>query len=143
MTSLRVLPGRLTDAQLQAYETEGYLVVPHLLSDDDLAPCREAMSQKVSMIADELLREGLISDKLENRPFESRLGELFDGLTDKDFLKFGRSWRDRLPGYLRLMSNPKILDAIESLIGPEIFSNPVYNVRPDRKSTRLNSSHGY
>lgn len=28
------------------------------------------------------------------------------------------------------MSNPKILDAVESLIGPEIFSNPVYNVRP-------------
>ena len=29
-----------------------------------------------------------------------------------------------------LMSNPKILDAVESLIGGEIFANPVYNVRP-------------
>src|SRR4028119_1450194 len=28
------------------------------------------------------------------------------------------------------MSNPKILDAVESLIGGEIFSNPVYNTRP-------------
>ena len=28
------------------------------------------------------------------------------------------------------MCNPKILDAVESLIGPEIFANPVYNVRP-------------
>ena len=28
------------------------------------------------------------------------------------------------------MSNQKILDAVESLIGPEIFSNPVYNTRP-------------
>ena len=38
--------------------------------------------------------------------------------------------RDRFDGYFTLMSNPKILDAVESLIGPEIFSNPVYNVRP-------------
>jgi ectoine hydroxylase-related dioxygenase (phytanoyl-CoA dioxygenase family) len=28
------------------------------------------------------------------------------------------------------MSNPKILDAVESLIGSEIFANPVYNTRP-------------
>ncbi len=28
------------------------------------------------------------------------------------------------------MSNRKILDAVESLIGGEIFSNPVYNTRP-------------
>ena len=45
-------------------------------------------------------------------------------------MRFGRSWRDRIPGYHTLMSNPKILDVVESLIGPEIFSNPVYNVRP-------------
>jgi ectoine hydroxylase-related dioxygenase (phytanoyl-CoA dioxygenase family) len=28
------------------------------------------------------------------------------------------------------MAHPKILDVVESLIGPEIFANPVYNVRP-------------
>ena len=40
---------------------------------------------------------------------------MFENLTDKEFLRYGRSWRDRLPGYYRLMCNPKILDAIESL----------------------------
>jgi ectoine hydroxylase-related dioxygenase (phytanoyl-CoA dioxygenase family) len=28
------------------------------------------------------------------------------------------------------MANPKILDAVESLIGPELYANPVYNARP-------------
>jgi ectoine hydroxylase-related dioxygenase (phytanoyl-CoA dioxygenase family) len=58
------------------------------------------------------------------------LAELFTNLTSEDFLKYGRSWRDRFEGYFHLMSQPKILDAVESLIGGEIFANPVYNTRP-------------
>jgi phytanoyl-CoA hydroxylase len=122
--------GSLTKEQVDFYNTEGYIVLPDLLSDEELAPAREAMNQKVSMIADELFQAGLISDKLEDRPFKYRLAELFKDLTSDDFLKFGRSWRDRLPGYFRLMSTPKVVDAVESLIGGELFSNPVYNVRP-------------
>ncbi len=122
--------GSLSEEQLGHYEREGYLVLPGLLTEEDLEPARQAMEQKVSMIAEELYAAGLIRDKLEDRPFKYRLAELFRDLTDADFLKFGRSWRDRLPGYYHLMSNPKILDAVESLIGGEIFANPVYNVRP-------------
>lgn len=115
---------------LDRYRRDGYLVIPGLLDDADLAPAREAMTQKVDLIAEELYRDGLITDRLTYRPFEYRLAELFANLTDKHFLRYGRSWRDRLPGYFRLMSNPKVLDAVEALIGPEIFANPVYNVRP-------------
>lgn len=122
--------GSLSPEQLQFYETEGYLVLPGLLDDEDLAPAREAMTQKIDLIAEELYAAGLVADRLEHRPFESRLADLFSGLTDQDFLKYGRSWRDRLPGYFTLMCNPKILAAVESLIGGEIFANPVYNVRP-------------
>ncbi len=122
--------GSLTAEQVDFYNTQGYLVLQHLLTDADLSPAREAMSQKVDMIADDLLRGGKIKDLLRERPFKYRLAELFAGLTDQDFLKYGRGWRDRLPGYFILMSNPKILDAVQSLIGPEIFANPVYNVRP-------------
>ena len=130
MTATVQLQGSLTEAQVAQYEREGYLVLPHLLNDDDLAPARAAMMEKVSQIADQLYAEGLIRDKLEDRPFEARLADLFADLTDEDFLRSGRSWRDRLPGYYHLMANPKIIDAVESLIGSEIFSNPVYNVRP-------------
>lgn len=122
--------GSLTKAQIDFYNEEGYLVLPNLLSPQEMEPAREAMSYKVSEIADKLFAAGLIADKLEDRPFESRLAELFKDLTAADFLEYGRSWRDRYPGYFRLMSQPKILDAVESLIGGEIFANPVYNTRP-------------
>ena len=122
--------GSLTREQVDFYNDEGYLVLPEHLDADNLEPAKEAMTQKVDMIADGLIADGLITDKLEDEPFETRLAKLFRGLTDEDFLKYGRSWRDRLPGYFKLMSNEKILDAVESLIGPELFSNPVYNVRP-------------
>lgn len=122
--------GTLTSEQVEFYQTEGYLVLPQLLTSEDMAPVRSAMSEKVSEIAEGLLQDGMITDTREQAVFESRLARLFDGLTDDDFLKYGRSWRDRKPGYYDLMSNPKILDAVESLIGGEIFANPVYNVRP-------------
>jgi len=122
--------GSLTADQVDFYNTQGYLVLERLLADADLTPARDAMSAKVDMIAAELLHAGKITDPLTHRPFPHRLAELFAGLTDQDFLKYGRSWRDRIPGYFSLMSNAKILDAVQTLIGPEIFANPVYNVRP-------------
>jgi len=120
----------LTRPQVEFYETEGYLVLPHLLDERDLVPPRTAMMDRVSMIADELYADGLVDDKHDNAPFATRLALLFRGLTDTEFLRYGRSWRDRLPGYYHLMANPMILDAVASLIGREIFANPVYNVRP-------------
>lgn len=122
--------GSLSKEQIEFYNEQGYIVLPNLLSEADMAGVKEAMNDKVSMIAKELKQAGLIEDMLEDRPFKYRLAELFANLQTDDFLKFGRSWRDRLPGYFNLMSSFKILDAVESLIGGEIFSNPVYNTRP-------------
>lgn len=130
MTENKQRNGSLTPEQHEFYEACGYVVLPDLLSEEDMQAPKQAMAHKVSQIADELLANGLISNKLEDRPFEYRLAELFEGLTDRHFLNYGRSWRDRLPGYYHLMSNPNILDAVESLIGGEIYANPVYNVRP-------------
>ena len=120
----------LTAAQQDFYDQQGYIVLEGLLDEADMAPARAAMTQKVDMIASELLADGLIQGTFAEEPFSTRLARLFENLRDEDFLRYGRGWRDRIPGYYQLMSNPKILDAVEALIGPELFSNPVYNVRP-------------
>lgn len=124
------LLGSLSAEQVRFYAEEGYLVVPNLVDEADMAPLQGAMSAKVDQIAHELLAAGKISDVLADEPFRYRLAKLFRGMTDQDFLAFGRSWRDRHPGYFHFMANPKILDAVESLIGSELFANPVYNTRP-------------
>ncbi len=122
--------GSLTTEQVDFYNVEGYLVLPKLLDEDDLVPIKQALNDKVSEIAAQMISAGKLKNALEHESFQYRLAKMFEGLTDTDFLDFGRSWRDRHPGYFIFMSNPKILDAVESLIGPEIFSNPVYNTRP-------------
>lgn len=122
--------GCLTDEQVAFYDREGFLVLESYLNDDDLAGARAAMTLKVDTIARELLRDGKVTDTLDREPFKYRLAKLFRGLSDNDFNKYGRSWRDRFSGYFELMSNRIIIDAVESLIGPEIFANPVYNARP-------------
>ena len=130
MTTLEQTAGSLSPAQVEFYREEGYLVLPGLLNNADMRAVKEAMMQKVEEIAQDLFAAGMIADTHESAPFETRLARLFDGLSEAEFLKYGRSWRERRPGYYELMANPKILDAVESLIGSELFSNPVYNVRP-------------
>jgi ectoine hydroxylase-related dioxygenase (phytanoyl-CoA dioxygenase family) len=122
--------GSLTAEQKAWYENEGYLVLDSLLSQEEMAGARAAMMQKVDEIANVLYSEGRVNSRFEDEPFETRLAKLFENLADSDFLRWDRSWRDRLPGYFHLISNAKILDAVESLIGGEIFANPVYNTRP-------------
>jgi phytanoyl-CoA hydroxylase len=123
--------GALSPRQVREYDEQGFLVLRGLLGQRDLAPARTAMMDRVDLIANELLEAGLIRDPLVDEPFETRLARLFESLSGEHFVAFtGQSWRDRMPGYFELMSNPKILDVVESLIGPEIFANPVYNVRP-------------
>ncbi|AZN38313.1 phytanoyl-CoA dioxygenase family protein [Paenibacillus albus] len=126
----RTTRGSLSDEQLLQYNRDGYLVLEDLLNDADMEPPRQAMMDEVSAIADALFEKGLITDKMEGEPLKYRLAKLFDGLTDQHFLQFGRSWRNRTPGYFHLLSNPKIIDAVESFIGAEIFASPVYNTRP-------------
>ena len=124
------LAGSLTREQVAFYAKEGYLVLPHLLDDLDMEPIKKALSDKVDQIAALMIAAGKLSRGFEDEPFKTRLARMFDGKSDADFLEFGRSWRDRHPGYFHFISNPKILDAVESLIESEIFANPVYNSRP-------------
>lgn len=121
---------KLSQEQIDFYRLEGFLVLDDLLNEADLAAVQASMEQRVAQIANDLVDSGLIPHPYEDSPFHMRLAQLFQDLDQEAFLNYGRSWRDRLPGYYDLMSNPKILDALESIIGAEIFANPVYNTRP-------------
>jgi hypothetical protein len=65
--------GSLTAEQTRFYDEEGYLVLPELLTDADMAPARAAMMQRVEEIAQELYRDGLITDRFESEGFATRL----------------------------------------------------------------------
>ncbi|MBI2191451.1 MAG: phytanoyl-CoA dioxygenase family protein [Planctomycetes bacterium] len=123
------MPG-LNRAQQQFYLENGYLIVEGVLDDGDLRQVREAMNETVEAIAGKLLAERKIPSLMADQPFEVRLALIFEAAGPGIAPRFGRSWRERKPGYFHLMSNPKILDIAETLIGPEIVAHPVYNTRP-------------
>ena len=46
------------------------------------------------------------------------------------------------PAVFELLTNPKLLDTVEELVGPEIYSNPVQHVRikPQQKNIAVKSA---
>lgn len=118
---------RLTDEQVRRFREEGVLVAEGVVTDDDLAPVIAEYAAWIDNRARALHAEGKISDLAEGEPFETRFATLYgqskeinQGL-DIMFL--------RGPATFAFLRNDNLLDAVESLIGPEIVCNPIQHIR--------------
>ena len=128
----------LTDAQIDRFQSEGYLVVENLLDEATLqAVRREYATRMVELYADwqserrvpELPDDASFWERLEQcikagfdwyQPFDISLPHA--GITDDTPMHFG-------PAVFDMVRAPRILDMVEQLIGPEITSNPIQHVR--------------
>ena len=63
----------LSQAQIDFFYREGYLMVPDVFTPMDLMPLREELSEVVDITAKLLKEENKLSDTYENLPFERRL----------------------------------------------------------------------
>ena len=114
--------GGLTAEQIENYDRDGYIVIENLLDDDDMAAPRAAMMDKTERIARDLLESGSIPHNFADEPFATRLARLFDGLSDDDFLKYGRSWREPLGSLAYFSSKQK---SVSRLWHPQaVYGNP-------------------
>ena len=90
-------------------------------------------------LADELYESGEISSTYGDLPFSDRLTRIYaeSGKVHAQYFDFSLPQKNVRadtpmwvgPAVFRLLRNEKLLDAVESLIGPEIYSNPVQHVR--------------
>jgi len=130
----------LSAAQRQQFEEEGFLVVEDVLDPArDFAPVMDEYRAILDGIADTLYAEGAISSRYEDLPFAERLTEIcaeskqvlsqhFDfSLPQKGVLPDTPIYTG--PAMFRVLANPRLLDLVESVIGPEIFSCPVQHTR--------------
>ncbi len=130
----------LNEAQLEQFRRDGFLPVPGVLSDDDLAPITAEYDQLVDDQLGRLVADGL----LEARPAGNFTERFLAGLrVEPEFHRYfnislplinGRVDPDRYeihtgPAVFDLLRHPRILDVVESVIGPEILSNPVQQMR--------------
>lgn len=130
----------LSEAQLRQFEEEGYLVVEDLFDpENDLDPIIAEYHQVLENLAADLHAAGEISSRYEELPFGERLIRIYQesGKVHAQYFDFSLPQANVQPdtplwvgpAVFRALRNEKLLDAVESVIGPEIYSNPVQHVR--------------
>lgn len=118
---------KLTQAQIDQFNAEGYLVVRQALQESDLDPVIDEYAAHIDRRAHELYTAGKISQLYREAPFNRRLAlicqennEIYPEL-DIMHLRGRASF-----AFLR---NEKLLDVTECFVGPEITCSPIQHIR--------------
>ena len=139
--------GALTEAQTNTFHDQGSLVVEDVLDEDTIVWIENEYSALLDRETAELFKLGRISSTYSHLPFGRRYVSallehpaLFERinislpLCNRDFPEDAKVHTG--PAVFALLTHPDLLDIVESLLGPEIQSNPVQHVRikPPEKS---------
>jgi ectoine hydroxylase-related dioxygenase (phytanoyl-CoA dioxygenase family) len=145
----------LSTQQIEQFHRDGYLVVEDLLDPArDLDPVIAEYEGVLDRLAAELFAAGAISSTYAELPFSERLVRIYaeSGKVHAQYFDFSLPqsgiteqtpfWTG--PAVFDTLRAPAILDAIESLIGSEIYSNPTQHVRlkPPEHLTPLDPTTG-
>ncbi len=125
---------------LGLFDENGYVVLNGVLNTQlDLGPALEEFEDVLDRLAREWHGEGALSSPFDELDFGQRLIAVVreTGVRYSDHLNIkispGIDSEDAPihtgPAVFNLLVNSKLLDAVEHFIGPEIYSNPVQNVR--------------
>lgn len=128
----------LTKQQKAFYSENGFLPIERLFNPDLLAPLIAELNQVIAGWALIYEAEGRLPNKFDDEPFERRLFRIDEAMNGAcPEIRGAIGGKRKTPGMFHVMTLPAILDAVESLIGPEILSHPQFNSRaklPDKTS---------
>jgi ectoine hydroxylase-related dioxygenase (phytanoyl-CoA dioxygenase family) len=146
----------LDDAALERFREEGYLVVEGVLDvEKDIAPVVDEYTQLIDGLCRKWHAEGRLASTYEELPFGKRLsralnetGEKYERHVDFALPQNGITLDTPIhlgPAVFHMLTSPRLLDAVERFIGPEIECNPIHHTRikvPQREvpQDRWNSS---
>ena len=130
----------LSQKQLHHFEEFGFLVVDNVLDPENVIdPVIEEYRMVLENLSEKLYKEGSISSKYDELEFGDRVTKIYSesGEVHNQFFDFSLPqgsiksdtpfWAG--PAVFRALTDQKLLDVVESLIGKEIYSNPVQHVR--------------
>lgn len=118
----------LSREQVEFFRREGYLVAKHVIPRRVIENLQTEIAGVVDETAQKLHRNGKITDLCEGLGFLHRLTALQKQCPEIMGPVSGGSHAG--PALFALMTCPDFLDAIESLVGPEIVASAVYRIRP-------------
>ncbi|MDE2637121.1 MAG: phytanoyl-CoA dioxygenase family protein [Chloroflexota bacterium] len=129
----------LTSEQIERFHEDGYLAVDRLLDYElDIKPVIDEYQRLLDDLCEQWVAEGRLDEPYSDLPFEKRLVEVYRAGCDyyQAFdiaLPNGNIRADTPihcgPAVFDLLRSPRLLSAVESLIGGEIYSNPIQHVR--------------
>ncbi len=142
----------LSKTQLNQFDEEGYLVVEDLLDPEkDLKPVMDEYAETADWLCDKLYSEGKVPSPYRELSFGEKASKLLieGGLEYYQYFDFSlpqSQVTEDTPIYLgkevfNMLRNPRLLDAAESLIGPEIYSNPVQHIRLRPAESQVPAGH--
>ena len=131
----------LSAEQVRRFRDEGVLVAEGILTDADLAPVIAEYAAWIDERANRLKNEGKITDLYTDAPYAQRVALLYaqspDILSGMDIMTVLG------PATFEFLHNPHLLDAVESLIGPEITCNPIQHIRAKPPSKYAGEGTGF
>ena len=132
----------LTIEEIGTYNTQGFVLAKDVLNPSDTKPVIDELEAFIDGQAQELYDQDKITDLHKNAPFDMRYGLLL-----KQCAEIGNGMdimHMRAPAMFAFLGNAIFLDAVESLVGPEITCNPIQHVRAKPPSDYGHSSwsHG-
>lgn len=130
----------LTVAEQRQFEEEGYVVVDDVFDPGrEFDPVLREYDGVLDRLATELAASGAIRSTYSDLAFDERLARIY-AETGKAYPKYfdlslpqsGVSHQTPFwtgPAVFNLLRSKGVLDRVESLIGPEIYANPVQHIR--------------
>lgn len=120
-------PGQLPESMIRQFFEEGYVIVDKFFEKEELDPCRDAINRQVDELASMLHRGGKIQNLYKECGLFERLTKIESEFPGANIImhKIGK-----LPQAFRdVWANPRLLNVVEQLIGPDIAGHPVWNLR--------------
>ncbi len=118
---------KLTQQQCDIFRTKGVLLVKNALTDADLEPVIDEISDWISAQAIALQEEGKLSNLYEDEPFDRRFGKLLAQCPEigsgLDIMHY------RGKAIFEFLKNDNLLDVVEGIVGAEITCNPIQHLR--------------
>lgn len=118
----------ISKEQRTYFNENGFLVIEKVLDETDLQAVIDELNTEIDIRANQLFKQGELSNLYEKEGFETRLAKI-SGETPKLAVSI---WNGILhgPAIYELITNPKILDVAEAFCGEEVIASSVYRLRP-------------
>ena len=118
---------QLTPEQVSQFAEDGYLLLRGALTDADLDPIIAEYEEYIGRRAEELLAAGHISALYADEPFDRRLVSICR--EDDAIYRELDIMHLRGRASFEFLRNDRLLDMVESLVGPEVTCSPIQHTR--------------